>query len=152
MRLSQHFKLWEFQVSETAVRNDIDMTPPDKVLNNLSILCVDFLEPIRKELDSPIVITSGFRPMILNTLIGGSLTSSHVQGDAVDFHSIGYKPIDVCRIIRDMGLEYDQNIHEFGAWTHLGIGSRKRGQDLTAYRSEGKTKYAFGLTLIEDLI
>lgn len=151
MRLSQHFKLWEFQVSETAARNDVDMTPSDEVLDNLTILCNDYLELLRKELDSPIVITSGFRPMVLNTLIGGSITSSHIDGEAVDFHSLTYKPIEVCRVIRDMDLDYDQNIHEFGKWTHLGIGPRRRKQDLTAYRNKGKTKYTLGLIKMKDL-
>jgi len=152
LRLSQHFKLWEFLVSETAIRNDVDMTPPDEVLENLTRLCRDYLEPLRKELDSPIVITSGFRPMVLNTLIGGSITSSHIDGEAVDFHSLSYKPLEVCRVIRDTIEVYDQNIHEFGKWTHLGIGPRKRKQDLTAYRKEGKTKYSLGLTKIKDLV
>ena len=152
MKLSQHFKLWEFQISETAVRNDIDMTPSDEVLERLTRLCVDFLEPLRKELNSPIVITSGYRPILLNTLIGGSSKSSHIEGDAVDFNSIGYKPLEVCRIIRDMELKYDQVIHEFGKWIHWGVGPRKRKEELTAYRQDGKTKYILRLAKIRDLV
>lgn len=152
MRLSKNFKLSEFLLSEVALRQDIDMTPPQEIIDNLSVLCADFLEPLRKELDSPIIITSGFRPEELNTFIGGSKTSSHMEGKAVDFWSISYKPLEVCRVIRDMELGYDQNIHEFGSWVHLGIGSRKRRQDLTAYRDGGKTKYALGLYKIKDLM
>ena len=152
MKLSKNFKLNEFLVSEVACRTGIDMTPPEEVIENLRTLCGDFLEPLRKELDSPIIITSGFRPLELNVAIGGSTTSSHMTGEAVDFGSIGYKPLEVCRVIRDMNLDYDQIIHEFGGWAHWGIGSKRRNQELTAYRDEGKVKYATGLHRIKDLV
>jgi len=152
MQISQHFSLHEFTRSNTATRMDIDNFPSNTVIENLEILALDFLEPIRKELDSPIIITSGYRSPVLNRTIGGSKTSSHMYGEAVDFGVIGMTPLTVCKRIRDMGLNYDQLIHEFGKWVHLGIGERRRKEDLTAYRHEGKTIYVSGIHAIEDIL
>jgi uncharacterized protein YcbK (DUF882 family) len=151
MRLSPHFTLEELTRSQTAVRKGIDNTPSDTEIENLTVLCIDFLEVIRKELGQPIIISSGFRCKELNTAIGGSETSSHIFGEAVDFRVIGYKPISTCKIIASMGLKYDQLIHEFGRWIHLGIGPRRRIQNLTAYKEDGKTKYIHGLYKIKEL-
>ncbi len=150
MHLSQNFKLEEFLVSQTAERNGIDMTPPDEIIDNLQTLVANCLQPLREEVGSTIYISSGFRPEALNRLIGGSSTSSHVFGQAADFRVAGFTPLEVCRIIRDI-LNYDQNIHEFGKWTHLGNAPPLRQENLTAYRKDGRTAYHSGLIAIEDL-
>ena len=152
MKLSQHFSLYEFTRSQTATRYCIDMTPSPEIISNLQILCNDILEPLRKDLDTIIIISSGYRCLALNVKIGGSKRSSHITGDASDIIVVGMKPIAVCKIIRDLGLDYDQNIHEFGEWTHWGIGERLRNQDLTAYRKDGKVLYSFGIHPLKDLI
>ena len=152
--ISPHFRLNEFLVSQTAVRHDIDMTPSDEIIANITALCEEVLEPFRKDIDSPIIISSGFRPEVLNTMIGGSKTSAHRFGRAADFIVIGMSPRSVCLHIRDMKLPYDQNIHEFGKWTHVGISQLQTGnrfQDLTAFRKDGKVHYAVGIQRIEDL-
>ena len=131
------------------------MTPGDYVLENLTVLCNDYLEPIRKALGGvSIYISSGFRPLALNTAIGGSLTSAHMVGRAGDLIVAGMKPLQVARVIRDLDLDYDQIIHEFGDWVHFGYSdvSTSRRQDLTAYRKGGKVCYFLGLCPIKDLV
>ena len=153
--ISPHFRLEEFLISQTAERHGIDMTPAGDIIANLTFLCLNVLEPLRRDVDSPIIISSGFRPTELNNLIGGSKTSAHRFGRAVDFRVIGMSPRSVCLHIRDMKLSYDQNIHEFGRWTHLGIAqltSGNRQQDLTAYRKDGKVHYIAGIRRIESLV
>lgn len=150
MRLSQNFKLEEFLVSQTAERNGLDMTPPDFVIEHLQVLVSTCLQPLREAIGETIYISSGFRPAALNRLIGGSTTSAHVLGSAADFHAVGHSPLQVCKIIQQL-LEYDQNIHEFGRWTHLGVSALPRKEDLTAYWKNGKVTYYPGLQLIEDL-
>jgi len=152
MKLSQHFNLYEFTRSQTAARLGIDNMPSDDAIDNLQRLCLYFLEPLREAVDSPITINSGYRCLLLNKAIGGSLTSSHMDGEAADIIVAKMKPRNVCKVIRDLDVTYDQNIHEFGQWTHLGIGSRFRKQDLTAYRKEGKTIYTPGIHKIKDLL
>ena len=154
MRLSQHFSLYEFLRSQTAARYGIDITPSKEIISNLVSLCNEVLEPLRKDLDVSIVISSGFRPLELNTKIGGSKTSAHIHGRAGDIIAVGIKPRIVCMRARDLCLPYDQNIHEFGEWTHLGIAQLVTGnrfQDLTAYRKEGKVHYVEGIQRIKDL-
>ena len=128
------------------------MTPSDEVIGNLTTLCETVLQPLRDIVGSPLIISSGYRPIELNTRIGGSKTSAHVTGRAADFRVIGMTPYGVCRTLRDEGMLYDQNIHEFGRWTHVGIAKNPRDEDLTAYRgSDGKVKYVIGIQRIEDL-
>ncbi len=150
MKLSPNFSLDEFLVSQTAERHGIDMTPPGEVIDNLRRLCEGCLQPIRDAL-GPVYISSGYRPQELNQLIGGSLTSRHMSGDAADFRVAGMTPYEVCKRVEDMELPYDQLINEFDRWVHLGVADVLRGEELTAYR-DGKTKYAFGIHRIEDLV
>lgn len=153
MRLSNNFSLDEFLLSQTAERQGIDMTPSDEVIGNLKTLCETVLQPLRDLVGSPLIISSGFRPIELNTRIGGSKTSAHVTGRAADFRVIGMTPFAVCETLRDEGIFYDQNIHEFGRWTHVGIAKNNRDEDLTAYRgSDGRVKYVIGIQRIEDLL
>ncbi len=151
MRLSKNFSLDEFLISQTAERNGIDMTPPDEIIENIKNLVKACLQPLRDEA-GPIYISSGYRPLELNTRIGGSKTSAHVQGNAVDFSVTNMKPFDVCELVVAMELPFDQVIHEFGRWTHMGVADILRAEQLTAYRKDGKVRYVNGIIRMEDLI
>jgi hypothetical protein len=87
----------------------------------------------------------------LNKCIGGSLTSQHCQGEAIDIdmdgtpHGVTNKM--VFNFIKD-NLEFDQLIWEFGTdenpnWVHVSYESsgKQRKQVLKAYKEAGKTKY-----------
>lgn len=151
LRLSKNFTLEEFLVSQTATRHDINMTPPEWVIENLQRLVTGCLQPLRDEVGTGIFISSGFRPEELNTKIGGSKTSAHVSGDASDLKVSGQTPYDTCELIVAMDLPFDQVIHEFGRWVHLGVADILRGEQLTAYKSSGKTKYITGILRMEEL-
>jgi hypothetical protein len=151
MRLSKNFSLHEFLVSQTAERFDIDMTPPEKVVENIRKLVTACLQPLREEA-GPIYISSGYRPLELNTRIGGSKTSAHVKGNAVDFSVTNMTPFQVCELVVAMELPIDQVIHEFGRWTHMGVADVLRGEQLTAYRKDGKVRYKHGIIRMEDLV
>ena len=148
MKLTDNFSLHEFLRSQTAARHGIPMDPPIEVIDNLRRLCVDILQPYRDVIGVPITITSGYRPPRLNELIGGSTTSAHMDGRAADFVVPGKTPLEVAEAIRDMDLPYDQLIHEFGEWVHVGISREEdniRQQDLTAMYSDKGTVYAHGI-------
>jgi hypothetical protein len=151
MRLSKNFTLEEFLVSQTATRHGIDMTPSDFIRHNLEELCVTCLQPLRDEVGAGIFISSGFRPLELNGRIGGSKTSAHVYGRASDLKVIGQTPFETAILIVEMALPFDQVIMEFGAWVHLGIADILRGEQLTAYKDDGKTVYTKGIHTIESL-
>lgn len=53
-------------------------------MNNLYILANNILQPIRNYYKVPITVTSGFRGPALNAKVGGSKTSQHCFGEAVD--------------------------------------------------------------------
>ena len=140
----------EFTVSQTAERFGIDMRPSEIIVDNIRNLVKACLQPLRDEA-GPIYVSSGFRPLELNTRIGGSKTSAHVKGNAVDFSVTNMTPYDVCELIIAMELPFDQVIHEFGRWTHMGVADVLRGQKLTAYRKDGKVRYTHGIIRMEDL-
>ena len=47
-------------------------------------LAENIFQPIREHFDTPIYISSGFRSEALNEAIGGSKTSQHSKGEAID--------------------------------------------------------------------
>lgn len=151
MRLSKNFTLDEFLRSQTATRHDIDMTPPADVLANLQRLVDTGLQPLRDHVGASVNVSSGFRPLALNSRIGGSKTSEHVNGNAVDFTVTGLSPFETAELIVELGLPFDQVIHEFGVWVHWGMRDILRGEKLTAYKDDGKTRYTHGILRMENL-
>lgn len=151
MKLSKNFTLEEFLRSQTAARHNIDMTPSPEILENIQELVDTCLQPLRDAVQASVNVSSGFRPEELNRRIGGSRTSAHRLGRAADFTITGLTPLETSRRILELDLPYDQVIHEFGQWVHLGIADTLRRQELTAYKHEGKTIYVNGLIAMEDL-
>jgi zinc D-Ala-D-Ala carboxypeptidase len=148
VNLSANFTLAEFLRSQTAARMGRKIEPTESDIRNLKRLCVTILEPLRMELGRAIHITSGLRHQWLNTAIGGSQTSAHMDGRAADIVVPGLSALDVCRVIQSVGLSVDQVIHEFGEWSHVGIakdGEVPRNQYLTARVLHEKTVYEVGL-------
>lgn len=90
MKLTQHFTLEEFTRSQTAARLGIDNTlnpaffADSVVIANLKNLCTQVLEPLRRRIDKPIVISSGYRCPVLNRAVGGVANSQHLTGQAAD--------------------------------------------------------------------
>jgi len=112
------------------------------VLGCAQSLCEAILEPLRTAIGSPIHISSGFRCNELNKAIGGSESSQHRKGQAVDI--VCHNPYELATIIADLGLPYDQLIYE-GKWVHVSHAVFNRGSRLTATFNEGKAHYAKGL-------
>ena len=145
MRLTENFRLEEFTDSQTAVRMSIDNTPSSGVRHNLLRLA-EALEYIRLMFGGhPIRISSGYRCQDLNEAVGGSASSAHMLGLAVDFTCPDYgTPLEIARVIERSKMEFDQVIME-GTWVHLAIAGRQRRQVLTATFTRGVAQYAPGL-------
>lgn len=145
MQLSKNFTLEEMLDSQTAVRLSFDeqFSPPDSIKENLKALCENVLEPLRNKLDSPIIISSGYRCERLNKTIGGAKTSQHLYGMAVDFTSVKDAVEFVFQVIKESDLEYDQVIQEFNKWVHVSYNpfGQNRNQCLRAVKVSGVTKY-----------
>jgi zinc D-Ala-D-Ala carboxypeptidase len=151
MMLSKNLSLGEFTNSQTAKRRGIDNTPKDKHLEAAKLLAENIFQPIREHFGKPIFISSGYRSAALNEAIGGSKTSQHSKGEAIDIdmdYRKGPQNEEVFHYIRE-NLPFDQLIWEFGTdkrpdWVHVSYNSdgEQRGQILVAKRnSKGKTYY-----------
>lgn len=150
MNISKHLSLAEVIRSETAKRNGISNMPTEEHLNNFKALADNVFEKIRTHFGVPIHISSGYRSKELNKLIGGSSTSQHCFGEAIDIDmdgsASGVTNADVFNYIKD-NLQYDQLIWEGGTdknpdWVHVSYSKKKnRKQRLKAVIKNGKTSY-----------
>jgi hypothetical protein len=144
MKLTENFYLAEFINSDTALRLGIKNNPSPTILGNLKVVA-EGMEKIRALLGYPIFITSGYRSPTLNRAIGGSTTSAHCLGYAVDFKCLKFgSPDAVVRKIKASGIKYDQLICEGGAigWTHISFAPAMRQQTLNAlFDNKGKATY-----------
>jgi hypothetical protein len=135
MKLSEHFTLAEYTVSETASRKGIDNDPKEMVIiNNLKRMAA-VMEEVRLILGKhAITVTSGYRCPELNTAIGSGPNSAHINGLATDFICPGYGvPYDICRALEPLveKLGIDQLIFEFRRWVHIGLRDGPRHQVFT---------------------
>lgn len=151
MKLSEHLDLSEVIRSESAKRNGISNMPTEAHIANLRLLAEKVFEPIRNNFRCPIIISSGYRSKELNSKVGGSATSQHSSGEAIDIDMDGTPNNVTNKMIFDYiykNLDFDQLIWEFGTnenpdWVHVSYEStgKQRKQALKAYKENGKTKY-----------
>ena len=81
MELTKNFNLNEFTFSETAIRLEIDndiKIYPDK-MENIKRLA-NLMQQIRDYLNTPLIITSGYRSIALNDHLKSKRTSFHILG------------------------------------------------------------------------
>ena len=138
MNLSEHFTLEEATYSETAVRLGINNQPSTLQLENMKFAASQ-LEKLR-EVTGPLRINSWLRLPDVNVAVGGSKVSSHMDGWAIDVSSSKMTPIELCHKVEELGIKFDQMIHEFGRWMHISFAPEMRQQKLTIYRPENKYK------------
>jgi len=149
MKISKNLSLAEVTKSATAMRHGIANEPTQEHLQNLKLVAESVFQPIREHFGMPLGVSSGYRSEALNELIGGSKTSQHSKGEALDLDADIYGGItnaEVFRYIR-FNLDFDQLIWEFGtdqepAWVHCSYKAEgNRREVLRAYRHNGKTRY-----------
>ncbi|PHS48856.1 MAG: peptidase M15A [Marinobacter sp.] len=156
MQLSPNFFLDEFTHSQAAARHGIDIrvSEGDAVYDRLLHLASIGLQPARDAL-GPVFVSSGYRPEALNRAIGGSPSSAHIDGRAADIVVVGHSPLAVAQWFADSDVPFDQVIHEFGRWVHVGMArpsETPRRQLLTAVRKPGRTIYVRGLHSVDDAL
>ena len=120
MKLTEHFTLEEMIASDIADRKGLDNTPNATELANL-MRTAALLEQVRKVINKPIRVTSGFRSKAVNDAVGSKDTSQHRIGCAADIKVTGMSPREVVQACIDAKLPFDQIIEEFNSWTHISI-------------------------------
>ena len=149
MQLSTNLSLAEVTRSETAKRRGISNMPTPEHIENFKKLAVNIFQPIREHFGKPIIISSGYRSAELNKAIGGSLSSQHCSGEAIDIDMDGtdITNAQIFNYIKD-NLNFDQMIWEFGTdanpdWVHVSFAANRsqRKQILVAKKVNGKTTY-----------
>jgi len=136
MNISEHISYREATFSATAIRRQIENKPTEEQLENMRKLAMNVFEPLRKGLGNrPIRISSFFRSITLNHVIGGSITSQHCAnfGSAIDLdNDVMGNPdnMEIFCYIKD-NLEFDQLINEYPnndltpSWVHVSFNEGK---------------------------
>jgi hypothetical protein len=149
MQLSKNLALAEVTRSETAKRKGISNMPTPEHIENFKKLAENVFQPIREHFGVPIHISSGYRSKSLNTAVGGSLSSQHCSGEAIDIDMDGTSITNkqIFDFIKD-NVNFDQMIAEFPvdgnpAWVHVSYEStgKQRKQILVAKKVGSGTKY-----------
>lgn len=132
MYIPKYFSLAELLHSDTAIANNVENFPTWRILEKLRILAAR-LDFYRAEIDEPIFVSSGYRNAVLNVMVGGSATSHHCKGDAVDiqFRKRDKKSaIELYNLIKSINEKYDLDIDQMfleykkstgSWWVHLGL-------------------------------
>ena len=129
INLSEHFTLGEVTKSR---HTEVYNIPSHVAIENLKRVCA-WLEELRVRAKTPIVINSGYRSPQLNKKLGGSPTSNHLTGCAVDIRVAGIEQaMRYAVILMDYADETKQDYDEIiiekncrGAiWLHFAVRPR----------------------------
>jgi len=107
--ISKHISYKEATENSRNIKN----IPNDIQLKSMKDLAEAVFEPLREAFGVPLYITSFFRSSALNKAVGGSNTSQHMTGCAMDIDG-DLSNVDNMKIgkwIKD-NLEFDQLIYE----------------------------------------
>lgn len=147
MDISQFASMQDVTRSATAQLYRLDNTPNETQVENLKRTCTKLYDPLCEHFGGRLYISSGFRSKAVNSRVGGSSSSSHTKGEALDIDGAGngtstylkVSNIDLFNYIRE-NLSFDQLIAEFEqngepAWVHASCADINRGQVLIAVKT-----------------
>jgi hypothetical protein len=151
-KISNYITLEEACKSETAIRKGIDNIPTEEEIKAIKLICEKVYDLLCEKFEIKIPFASFFRSVKLNKAIGGSSSSQHCKGEAVDLDldsipNISNKELFDYIKSEESGIIFDQLIWEFGddknpAWVHVSYSAVKnRMMILKAVKINGKTKY-----------
>lgn len=131
-----YFELTEFLKSETAVAYGVENLPTWDIVEALKKFASGTLDPIRVKWGQALIVSSGYRVPELNAIVGGSATSDHMEGLAVDIKLPSWskrKLSELFHLIREMVeegmIDIDQMIYyRKKKIIHIGVGERLRRQ------------------------
>ena len=140
LRLSPHFKLGE--LTKTSYKTADGYIPSRVAIENLRNICENWLEDLRysyntlyKGESQGVVITSGYRSPEVNKRAGGSPTSNHLTGCAVDIRVADFEQaIRYASILLDISDGTKQDFDELyiernktsSHWIHFAVRPKDR--------------------------
>ena len=128
MQLTKHFSLKELTTTDIKELQDKNYEEGKLKLYELCKVAT-LLESVRTLLNSPMVITSGYRCKEVNEIIKGSKTSQHCKAEAADFIPLKLSAQEAFEMIRKSDIKYGQLILEkrgSGHLIHISIGTKRQ--------------------------
>lgn len=122
-KISRYFTMGEAVDSVSAKKYGIDNTPSKQQAANIRYTAVR-LDKFRKLLGRPIQVSSWYRSSRVNRRVGGSDSSAHQSGLAVDIMLKKGSSYKEFQKVMKSSLSYDQLIY-YPKRGHLHIGFRK---------------------------
>lgn len=114
MRLTKHFSFDELTRTDTNLDNTPDWFQSHQLLHTAVIL-----ERVRKRCGFPLVINSGFRSTEVNELVGGSRSSYHLDGRAVDISIANLSVGKVEHLVNALYAENPVELIEHSNYIHV---------------------------------
>lgn len=136
--ISKYISYLEATTSQTAVRKKIVNTPNEEQLLNMQLIGIRIFDVIREHFKTPLRVSSFFRSLLLNNAVGGSKTSQHVKGQAIDIQGTGEVSNRMIFDYIKSNLDFDQLIWEYGnninpAWVHVSYVSKEKNRKQVIY-------------------
>lgn len=146
MYLSDHFTFDEMTRTQVRTMADQNKAVAVEYIPSLKRVCDELLEPIRElfstsEHEARVYVHSAFRYAALNEKIGGSPTSAHMRGEAVDFDIDGHTDQaslqDALGIIMASPIQFGQLLIEYGC-LHISLPKENGKNGEVGFWDKGK--------------
>ena len=142
----KHFSMAELTRSATAQKMGLDNTPTSAHRANLEMMVTMLIDPLREawaiecaheQWGTPaLTVTSGYRGFRLNKAVGGSNTSAHCIGFALDLVPANGRLAEFKKFCRqyltgkpfDQMISEDENAAGVPRWIHIGYKNQQGGQ------------------------
>lgn len=131
----KYFTLKELCSSDVATARKIDNFPSFTIVEHLTELTKNILEPLRAAWGSSIIVSSGFRCDALNRAVGGVSTSAHRLGYAADLYPGNGKIDEFGKFVKEWlvknHIKFDQVLFEVKdkkRWVHISLKSSTGSQ------------------------
>ncbi|RYC70645.1 D-Ala-D-Ala carboxypeptidase family metallohydrolase [Spirosoma sordidisoli] len=129
--------------STTAIRLGIDNTPTQAQYNNMKRLYDNVYAPLCDHFGYKLPVSSFFRTPALNSAVGGSSTSDHPNGNAIDIDMDGAgRELTNKTLFAHVKsqVDFDQLLWEYGTkdkpeWVHIGYRGKGKNRKQVKYIS-----------------
>jgi zinc D-Ala-D-Ala carboxypeptidase len=138
IKISKYISYQEAISSQTATRKKIVNITNGVQLICMQVVATKIFDVVREHFGVPLRVSSFFRCLLLNNAVGGSKTSQHCKGQAIDMQGTGEVSNKMIFDYIKEHLDFDQLIWEFGnnenpAWVHVSYVSKEKNRKQILY-------------------